>query len=92
VFRDGRDLGPSPVRIEVPEGQRVLVQLRAEGYKVEDVALDGSEQRKVVTLEKIAKAQAPRPPPRAKSNEKTAAPIKKKSSIGGGEIVDPWSR
>jgi serine/threonine protein kinase len=93
VFRDGNDLGPSPVQVEVPAGSSVALQIRAEGYKVEDLLLDGSELRKVVSLEKLVKPQAYRPGPvKAKAPDKSAAPAKKRGSIGGGEIVDPWSR
>jgi serine/threonine-protein kinase len=92
VFRGANDLGPSPVKIEVPEGQRVVVQIRAEGYKIEDVTLDGNERRKVVSLEKLGRVQSYRPPARAKGPDRPAAPAKRKPGIGGGEIVDPWSR
>jgi len=91
VFRDGKDLGVSPVVIEVEEGKLVELSLERDGYKEQKVVLDGTQSRVSITLEKVARAVRPayRPAPRpAKDAEK---PAKKKSSIGGSEIVNPWN-
>jgi serine/threonine-protein kinase len=95
VFRGDTDLGMSPVRVEVAEGQTLDLEVRFAGYKSQALKLDGSEGRKVVSLERLSKPASYRPPAKAKTPEKTAAPAvpaKKKSTLGGGEIVNPWDR
>jgi serine/threonine-protein kinase len=95
VFRGDTDLGMSPVRVEVPEGHTLDLEVRFAGYKSQALKLDGSEGRKVVSLERVGKATSYRPQAKAKAPEKTAAPSappKKKSALGGGEIVNPWDR
>ncbi|HWA77493.1 MAG TPA: serine/threonine-protein kinase [Polyangiaceae bacterium] len=95
VFRGDTDLGMSPVRVEVPEGHTLDLEVRFAGYKSQALKLDGSEGRKVVSLERVGKATTYRPQAKAKAPEKTAAPSaapKKKSTLGGGEIVNPWDR
>jgi serine/threonine-protein kinase len=89
VFRGETDLGMSPIRIEVPEGQTVELEVRYAGYKSQVIRLDGSEGRRTVQLERVAgRPSANRAPAKAPA----AAPPPKKPSIGGGEIVNPWGR
>jgi serine/threonine-protein kinase len=94
VFRGNIDLGMSPVRLDVPVGQKVQLEVRFAGYKSQALSLDGSEGRKTVVLEPVAKAATYRPPAEAKGGAAPAAtpPAKKKSTLGGGEIVNPWDR
>jgi hypothetical protein len=51
--------------------------------------LDGSESRKAISLEKLPRTGAK--PAKAKATEKPLVPApRKKSTLGGGEIVNPW--
>jgi serine/threonine-protein kinase len=59
AFRDGFDLGATPLTIDVPRGQTVLLELRLDGYRSERVALDGAERRVAVKLERSAPAAPP---------------------------------
>jgi eukaryotic-like serine/threonine-protein kinase len=88
AFVDGKDLGPSPVMIEVVEGKKIEAEIRREGYTPETITLDGTEARKNVKLRRIASAY--RPPVARPQAQPPAQTKKKKSGIGGGEIVNPW--
>jgi len=92
VFRDGEDLGQSPVMVSVEEGKSVSLEIRRDGFKPEKVTLDGSHPREIIKLEKIARAAggAYRPPAAKKSEPSGSAPKKPKAAIGGSEIVNPW--
>ncbi|MFZ5897186.1 MAG: serine/threonine-protein kinase [Myxococcota bacterium] len=91
VFRGSSDLGPSPVMIDVPIGGHVDLEIRRAGYKPGKVTLDGSEARKIVSLDRIPGRTAPRSVAAAKTEKSTApAPAKKRPSVGGGDIVNPW--
>jgi serine/threonine-protein kinase len=95
VYRDQDDLGMSPVSVELAEGQSVELSIRAEGYKDARVIVDGtSETRQSIRLEKIAgPAPKARPKPAGGATAKpTAKPAGKRPSMGGGEIIDPWSK
>jgi serine/threonine-protein kinase len=90
VFNGNVDLGPSPVMVDVPVGSRVELQIVRAGYKPGKVTLDGSEARKVVSLDKVAGRNVPRALAAAKPEKAPAAPAKKRPSVGGGDIVNPW--
>src|SRR5450432_2048881 len=91
IFRDGTDLGQSPVAVSVDEGKTVELEIQRDGFKPDKITLDGSKTREVVKLEKLARGAAPmRPVPKAKPEPASAAPKKPKASIGGSEIVNPW--
>jgi tRNA A-37 threonylcarbamoyl transferase component Bud32 len=91
VYRGTEDLGMSPVSVELAEGQSVELSIRAEGYKDARVIIDGtSESRQSIRLEKVA-GPAPKARPKPASVT-TAKPAGKRPSIGGGEIIDPWSK
>jgi eukaryotic-like serine/threonine-protein kinase len=91
IFRDGADLGQSPVAISVDEGKTVELEIQRDGFKPDKITLDGSKTREVVKLEKLARGAAPaRAYPKTKPEPAGAAPKKPKASIGGSEIVNPW--
>ncbi|HEY2405549.1 MAG TPA: serine/threonine-protein kinase [Polyangiaceae bacterium] len=93
VFRDGTDLGQSPLAIDVEEGKAVKLSVVLDGYKEQDIQLDGSTTREVVRLEKLARPGAARPAAparRAPEPEKAKPAPKKGKSLGGSEIVNPW--
>jgi len=92
VFDGDKDLGTSPVLVEVEEGKSLTLSVRMEGYKPLELLVDGSKPRESVKLERLptrsgyaahAPAKKPEPKPEAK-------PAKKKPGLGGGEIVNPW--
>jgi serine/threonine protein kinase len=99
VFLGDRDLGRSPVSIDVPRGEPVTVEVRHPGYESQQLQLDGSESRKSVELtsknkkKKRAKARrgaAPAVPaestPERESEQQTPA------EIGGQLFVEPWQK
>ena len=93
VFRGDKDLGLSPVVLEVEEGKTVAVTVRMDGYKDLDLVIDGSKDRESVKLERvptragsIARPQSKKAAPDVKAESKP----KKKNGMGGGEIVNPW--
>ena len=91
VYRDEKDLGQSPVMISVKDGQPVELEIRREGYKPEQITLDGTKARELVKLDKIARAGAVYHAPPAKKAEPAIVPTKKpRPAIGGSEIVNPW--
>jgi serine/threonine-protein kinase len=97
VFQGDKDLGTSPVVVEVPEGAHVDVEVRLEGFKAQALTLDGATQKISVKLEKLPNAAKPKaaPPrtlqPRARAPQPAPAP-KQKQAIGGSEILNPWAR
>jgi serine/threonine protein kinase len=93
VFRDGTDLGQSPVMVAVEDGKTVDLEIDRDGYKPEKITLDGTKTREVVKLIKAPRAggAAAYHPAPAKKPDTAAPPAKKpKAAIGGSEIVNPW--
>jgi serine/threonine-protein kinase len=82
VYLDGKNIGSSPVVVDVVEGQQAKLEIRRSGYKNKEVTVDGSEGRLSVRLEK---AGGMRPLPRGPSGAKP-----KKSSAT--DIGDPWAK
>jgi serine/threonine-protein kinase len=81
VYLDGKNIGSSPVVVDVVEGQQAKLEIRRSGYKTKEVSVDGTEGRLSVRLEKTG---AVRPPPRATgSKSKGAAPT---------DLGDPWAK
>jgi tRNA A-37 threonylcarbamoyl transferase component Bud32 len=93
IWKDGKNLGQGPLSVEVPEGKNIELQIIREGYKNARVVLDGSEGPQSIKLERVAAPVRPGKPPKT---QPTAAPkptaTKKRPSLGGGEIIDPWSK
>jgi serine/threonine-protein kinase len=90
VFQNGQDLGAPPLTVDVPSGQKVTVEVRREGFKPQTLTIDGSEAKMKVKLDKLA--AAPRPGPPRRPSEATPRPASPSSTIGGGEIVNPWAK
>ncbi|HEY3667731.1 MAG TPA: serine/threonine-protein kinase [Polyangiaceae bacterium] len=93
IFRDGTDLGQSPVVIAVDDGKTVELEIDRDGYKPEKITLDGSKTREVVKLVKaphVGGAPVYHPAPSKKPDTASPPPKKPKTSIGGSEIVNPW--
>ncbi len=91
VFDGDKDLGASPVLVKIADGQSVTLKVSRKGYKDASITLDGSKDKASVKLDRIPSVHLSRPAPRPTH---TAAPPvvhhKKSSTIGGGEIVNPW--
>ncbi|MDX2054941.1 MAG: serine/threonine-protein kinase [Polyangiaceae bacterium] len=85
VFEGEHDLGTSPVSISVTEGHPKTVRAERPGFATKELVLDGSIAKASLKLERV-KAARPAPKPAAPP----AKAAKKKPSIGGGEIVNPW--
>jgi serine/threonine-protein kinase len=92
VYQGDKDLGVSPVLLDVEEGKSLLLSVRMDGYKELELTVDGSKPRESVKLERLKPAgggyvarPAAKKPPAA-----TETKPKKKAGMGGGEIVNPW--
>jgi serine/threonine-protein kinase len=96
------DLGTAPVVIKVPDGEKVEVSIKRNGYRSQTLTLDGTEPKIAVKMQRSSQG-VQRPRPAAKSNPaksspgtgsgntpKSPTPSPKKKKIGGGEIVNPW--
>jgi len=91
IYRDDQSLGASPVVVQVPEGQKVQIEVRHSGYVTQRIVLDGSQPKQLVRLERDRATPGTRP----KFGPVRAAPTPSKprsQSLGGGEIVNPWGR
>jgi serine/threonine-protein kinase len=91
IYRGTDSLGMSPVSISVPEGQSVELSIKATGFKDARVVVDGSEPSQSIRLEAVATARPKSQ--KAPSTSPGKAPASgKRPSLGGGEIIDPWSK
>jgi serine/threonine-protein kinase len=82
VYLDGKNIGSSPVVVDVFEGQRAKLEIRRTGYKTKEVTVDGSEGRLSVKLEKASSGGRP-------VSRSPGAPAK-----GAGaptDLANPWS-
>jgi serine/threonine-protein kinase len=80
VFKDGQDLGPMPVTIQVAPGERMPIEVRRPGYRSRRIMLDDSRRRVVVKLVSLPGPAAPPPvaqpsPPPAVSPPPVRGPI-----------------
>jgi serine/threonine-protein kinase len=92
IFKGTETLGTSPLSVTVPDGQSVELVLKADGFKDGHAVIDGSAASQVIKLEHVPTKTKPQKTP-ALTAEKPAAPAKPKhATIGGGEIIDPWSK
>jgi serine/threonine protein kinase len=93
IFRDGTDLGQSPVMVAVEDGKTVDLEIDRDGYQPQKVTLDGTKTREIVKLVKAphaAGATVYHPAPAKKPDAASPPPKKPKTGIGGSEIVNPW--
>ena len=91
VYQGDKDLGTSPVLLEVEEGKSVALSVRMDGYKELELNIDGTKARETAKLERMPSRNVgvARPMPKKGGDAKPEAKPKKKA-IGGGEIVNPW--
>jgi hypothetical protein len=92
VYDGDKDLGTSPVLLEVEEGKPLALSVRMDGYKELDLKIDGSRPRETAKLDRLPRAGGAVARPAAKKvpDAKPEAKPKKKAGMGGGEIVNPW--
>jgi eukaryotic-like serine/threonine-protein kinase len=91
VYDGDRDLGTSPVLLEVEEGKTLALSVRMDGYKELELNIDGSQPRETAKLDRLPRAGGvARPSAKKQPETKPEAKPKKKPGIGGGEIVNPW--
>ncbi len=104
VFEGSRDLGASPVILEVPEGQTLSLEVRKDGYVSRTISVDGSKPRHTIKLDpepqKGGKGTVKLPvPPVAVTAPGTPAVTAPKppgdkpktKPPGGGDIIEnPW--
>jgi hypothetical protein len=91
IFRGTENLGTSPVSVSVPEGQSVELTIKASGFKDTRVVVDGSDPSQSIRLESLAVVRG-KPQKPAPAKPAPAKPGGKRPSLGGGEIIDPWSK
>ncbi|HEV8547939.1 MAG TPA: serine/threonine-protein kinase [Polyangiaceae bacterium] len=91
IFKGSESLGMSPVSVTVAEGQSVELSIKAQGFKDSRVIVDGSESSQSIKLDPMAPARGAKPA-KAAATSKTSPASGKRPSLGGGEIVDPWSK
>jgi hypothetical protein len=99
-IQNGEEELGSPAVVPVPVGQTVELKIEREGYVSQLVVLDGSVTKKNISLvaEKRAVVPVKRSSTSSTTNAKTTSkqpaqqPKGGKTAIGGGEIVNPWSR
>jgi serine/threonine-protein kinase len=92
VYQGDKDLGTSPVLLEVEEGKSLALSIRMDGYKELALNVDGSQPRETAKLERLPSRNvgAARPTSKKGAEAKPEPKPKKKAGIGGGEIVNPW--
>jgi eukaryotic-like serine/threonine-protein kinase len=82
AFIDGKDIGPSPAVIAVPEASTVTVEVQRQDYRSETVIVDG--QQSPISVELVKKGVHV---PKAIVRDR---PKSANDSLSGGEITDPW--
>jgi len=95
IFQDGHDLGAPPINIDIPVGQKIVIEVRREGYRTQLVPLDGIEKKVKINLVRLPVAAGKRPGssrPAAPADPAAAKPQPPPPSLGGGEIVNPWAK
>ena len=91
IFKGSESLGMSPVSVTVAEGQSVELSIKAQGFKDSRVIVDGSESSQSIKLDPMAPVRGAKPA-KAATTSKTSPASGKRPSLGGGELVDPWSK
>jgi tRNA A-37 threonylcarbamoyl transferase component Bud32 len=98
IFKGTENLGTSPVSVQVPVGQSVELTIKASGFKEARVVVDGSETSQSIKLESLTPVRGkpqktgPQKPTSAPAKPAPAKPGAKRPALGGGEIIDPWSK
>ncbi len=85
AFQGDKPLGKVPVTVNVPEGEKVSVEIKREGYQSQPIELDGTKARVELKLVKE---------PRVGGRLPTGGPVTapKPSGKRVGDVVDPWAK
>ncbi len=83
VYLDGKNIGSSPVLVDVVEGQIAKLEIRRVGFKSREVTVNGSEGRLSVKLDRTSGAR----PAKGGATRST-----KRTPIGTSDLGDPWAR
>ncbi len=85
-----------PATIHVAEGEKVTIEVKADGYVSQTIELDGSSLSRTVRLEKVATAPTAKPAttggsrPGPGPRPPATGPKQPPPAGGGSEIRDPW--
>jgi eukaryotic-like serine/threonine-protein kinase len=91
VFDGEKDLGTSPVLLEVEDGKSLKLSVRLDGYKDLQLLVDGSQSRKTAKLERLAPRTggAVRPPGKKTATAEPSTATSTSTPRENG-IYDPW--
>ena len=90
ILQDGEEIGNSPLLLQIPEGESVKLEITRDGFKPQQVEVDGSKQKRIVKLEKKPGAKV-RPVVRPKPHPAKPKPKPKpKPAITDPGLVNPW--
>jgi len=95
VYDGEKDLGTSPVLLDVEEDRPLKLSVRMDGYKELELDIDGSKPRQTAKLERLAPRSVQSVRAQVKKPEvKLEARAKVKPSVGSNDvgIVDPWRK
>lgn len=84
VYLEGKNIGSSPVVVDVVEGQTARLEIRHPRYKSREVTVNGSEGRLSVKLDRIGTPRTNR--------SATSSKQKPNAKIGRTGLVDPWAK
>ena len=91
VYVNDEDMGSNPVKLEIPNGEKLEIKVKRSGYRTRKVVVDGESDGKQITLKKRwvpTKKQLRAAKKAAKGKAPTQ--VKPKKKLGGGEIENPW--
>lgn len=87
IFHDSKDLGASPIMVDVGAEPITLVA-RLEGYESKTVVIDGAETKVSIALDKLPSAKSAGSARSVVAPPRSVAPPAPTNSSGG--VVDPW--
>jgi eukaryotic-like serine/threonine-protein kinase len=91
VFEGDKDLGKSPVLLELELEATRTLEIRRDGFKSQTIMVDASEARRSIKLEELRAARPGSGRPAAtRPSTVPDKPKKPKGQIGSGDIVNPW--
>jgi hypothetical protein len=95
VTREGADLGDTPLSLRIPEGEEWRLEVSAEGYVAQTVALIGGAQADVVVRLERARRAGSTSSTSASTTTATStmsAEPEPSTDTTNGTIRDPWNR
>jgi hypothetical protein len=95
VTREGADLGDTPLSLRIPEGEEWSLEVSAEGYVAQTVALIGGAQADVVVRLERARRAGSTSSTSASTTTATStmsAEPDPSTDTTNGTIRDPWNR